>query len=138
MLKEIPNRPLLDGSESVKSPSQSKESPPPTVPAKFQENQVESPPTPPVNPQASQIESPPQTDKPPSPTSSANPQAKQVESPPQTDISPPPTYLTDFQAYQIEKPSFNGPGASWEKDETLPAQTTPLGASEEEKDVLET
>jgi glycogenin glucosyltransferase len=37
-----------------------------------------------------------------------------------------------------QQPSFTGPGASWEKDETFPVSTTPLGASEEEKDVLET
>jgi len=39
---------------------------------------------------------------------------------------------------QIEEPSYHGPGAMWEKDETFPSQQTPLGASEEEKDVLET
>lgn len=39
---------------------------------------------------------------------------------------------------EMEKPSFTGPGAMWEKYETFPTQGTPLGASEEEKDVLET
>lgn len=39
---------------------------------------------------------------------------------------------------EMEKPSFTGPGVMWEKDETYPTKETPLGASEEEKDVLET
>ena len=38
----------------------------------------------------------------------------------------------------IEEPSYHGPGAMWEKDETFPTQETPAGATEEEKDVLET
>lgn len=38
----------------------------------------------------------------------------------------------------IEEPSYTGPGAMWEKDETFPIKETPAGASEEEKDVLET
>jgi glycogenin glucosyltransferase len=38
----------------------------------------------------------------------------------------------------IEAPSYNGPGAMWEKDETFPSKETPAGATEEEKDVLET
>jgi glycogenin glucosyltransferase len=38
----------------------------------------------------------------------------------------------------IEEPSYHGPGAIWEKDETFPIGETPAGASEEEKDVLET
>jgi len=36
----------------------------------------------------------------------------------------------------IEEPSYTGPGALWEKDETYPQFETPLGPSEEEKDVL--
>ncbi|KAE9379134.1 glycosyltransferase family 8 protein [Stipitochalara longipes BDJ] len=38
----------------------------------------------------------------------------------------------------IEEPSYNGPGVMWEKDETFPIKETPAGATEEEKDVLET
>ncbi|KUJ20930.1 nucleotide-diphospho-sugar transferase [Mollisia scopiformis] len=38
----------------------------------------------------------------------------------------------------IEEPSYHGPGAMWEKDETFPVKETPAGATEEEKDVLET
>jgi len=37
----------------------------------------------------------------------------------------------------IEDPSFKGPGAQWEKDEGFPMEETPLGPSEEEKDVLD-
>jgi glycogenin glucosyltransferase len=37
----------------------------------------------------------------------------------------------------METSSYGGPGAMWEKDETFPTHETPLGASEEEKDVLE-
>jgi glycogenin glucosyltransferase len=56
-----------------------------------------------------------------------------VQAPPggavQTDSAPQTT---------IEKPSYTGPGAAWEKDETFPSHETPAGATEEEKDVLET
>lgn len=38
----------------------------------------------------------------------------------------------------IEEPSYHGPGVMWEKDETFPVKETPAGATEEEKDVLET
>lgn len=38
----------------------------------------------------------------------------------------------------VDGPSYHGPGAMWEKDETFPAQQTPAGATDEEKDVLET
>ncbi|PMD36544.1 glycosyltransferase family 8 protein [Hyaloscypha variabilis F] len=38
----------------------------------------------------------------------------------------------------IEEASYNGPGVMWEKDETFPTKETPAGATEEEKDVLET
>jgi glycogenin glucosyltransferase len=38
----------------------------------------------------------------------------------------------------IEDASYTGPGVMWEKDEGFPTQDTPLGPSEEEKDVLET
>jgi glycogenin len=38
----------------------------------------------------------------------------------------------------MEEPSYNGPGVMWEKDETFPIKETPAGATEEEKDILET
>jgi glycogenin glucosyltransferase len=38
----------------------------------------------------------------------------------------------------IEESSYNGPGVMWEKDETFPIKETPAGATEEERDVLET
>jgi glycogenin glucosyltransferase len=38
----------------------------------------------------------------------------------------------------MEKPSFQGPGVMWEKDESYATEETPLGPTEEEKDVLET
>lgn len=38
----------------------------------------------------------------------------------------------------IEEPSYHGPGPMWEKDEAFPTRETPAGATEEEKDVLET
>ena len=38
----------------------------------------------------------------------------------------------------IEAPSYSGPGAAWEKDEEYATHETPAGATEEEKDVLET
>jgi glycogenin glucosyltransferase len=38
----------------------------------------------------------------------------------------------------IEEPSYQGPSAAWEKDETFPTYETPMPASEEERDVLET
>ena len=38
----------------------------------------------------------------------------------------------------MDEPSYHGPGAMWEKDETFPIKETPAGATEEEKDVLET
>ncbi len=37
----------------------------------------------------------------------------------------------------MEEPSYHGPGAMWEKDETFPMKETPLGPSEEERDVLD-
>lgn len=39
-------------------------------------------------------------------------------------------------ATMIQEPSYMGPGAAWEKDETYLDHETPLGPSEEEKDVL--
>jgi glycogenin glucosyltransferase len=38
----------------------------------------------------------------------------------------------------IAEPAYQGPSATWEKDETFPTQETPAPPSEEEKDVLET
>lgn len=42
----------------------------------------------------------------------------------------------------IEEPGsvggYTGPGAAWEKDEEYPVKETPVGPSEEEKDVLDT
>ncbi|PVH85107.1 glycosyltransferase family 8 protein [Cadophora sp. DSE1049] len=37
----------------------------------------------------------------------------------------------------MEEPSYHGPGAMWEKDETFPSKETPLGPSEEERDVID-
>jgi glycogenin glucosyltransferase len=56
-----------------------------------------------------------------------------AQAPPRTETQTEATPRT-----QIEEPSYHGPGAMWEKDETFPSQQTPLGASEEEKDALET
>jgi glycogenin glucosyltransferase len=41
------------------------------------------------------------------------------------------------ESVPMEQPSFKGAGAMWEKDETYPTPSHPLGPSEEEKDVLE-
>lgn len=38
----------------------------------------------------------------------------------------------------MEEPSYHGASAMWEKDETYPTRETPLGPSEEERDVLDT
>ena len=48
------------------------------------------------------------------------------------------TGLSSTPRTTIEEPSYNGPGVMWEKDETFPIKETPAGATEEEKDVLET
>jgi glycogenin glucosyltransferase len=40
--------------------------------------------------------------------------------------------------FSIPEPSYSGPGAAWEKGETVPERETPLLPTEEERDVLDT
>lgn len=45
--------------------------------------------------------------------------------------------FADVPTAPMEEPSFRGPGAMWEKNETFPTHETPLGPTEEERDVLD-
>lgn len=64
--------------------------------------------------------------------------SEMVKSPTQSEKPAPPAQSELSRKSEIEQPSFSGPGATWEKDEGLPASTPHFGASEEEKDILET